>query len=101
MPVLVATITPNVNQIEQVESIVKDLIPAVQKENGCELYALHRGKDCLVLVEKWRDSAALGAHGNGTNLKDMNRRLKSLVAGAPRVQVLDAVPVGDPTKGAV
>ena len=85
MPVLIATITPNSGQLEAVETVFKGLIQAVHDEDGCEVYALHRGKDRLVLVEKWRDMAAL----------------KGLVAGAPDVQILEAVPAGDVTKGAV
>lgn len=54
-----------------------------------------------VFIEKWRDMAALGAHGGGPNIKALNEGLKGLVAGAPDVQVLEAVPAGDTSKGAV
>jgi quinol monooxygenase YgiN len=101
MPVLIATITPNAGQLDAVETVFKDLIQAVHDEDGCEVYALHRGKDRLVLVEKWRDMAALDAHGSGANLKSLNQKLKGLVAGAPDVQILEAVPAGDLAKGAV
>jgi quinol monooxygenase YgiN len=101
VPVLVATIRPNPGQLEAVESVLKDIIPAVHEEDGCELYALHRGKDRLVFVEKWRDVAALGAHGSGANIKVMNERLKGLVSEAPDVQVLEAVAAGDAIRGAV
>jgi quinol monooxygenase YgiN len=94
MPVLVATITPLVDQMEAVEVIIKDFVPLVHQEEGCELYALHRGKDCLVLVEKWTDFDALNAHGSGENLRSMNVRLKGLVSGTPNVQVLEALPLG-------
>jgi quinol monooxygenase YgiN len=101
VPVLVATITPKAGQLEAVEAVLKSLIPAIHEEDGCELYALNRGKERLVFVEKWRDMAALGAHGSGENIKMLNEKLKGLVAGAPDVQVLDAVPAGDAAKGAV
>lgn len=101
MPVLVATITPNPGQMDAVEAVLKELIPQVHQEDGCERYALHRGRDRLVFVEKWRDMAALGAHGGGPSIKAMNERLAGLVAGAPDVHVLEAVPAGDPAKGSV
>lgn len=101
MPVVVATITPNPGQLEAVEAVLKDLIPAVHSEDGCELYALHRVKDQLVFVEKWRDMAALGAHGSGPNIKALNGRLKGLVGGAPDVRILEAVPAGDTSKGSL
>jgi quinol monooxygenase YgiN len=65
MPVLIATITPNSGQLDAVETVLKSLMQKVHDEDGCELYALHRGEDRFVLVEKWRDMAALEAHRSG------------------------------------
>jgi quinol monooxygenase YgiN len=101
VPVIVATITPKPDRFDAVEAVLTRLIPQVHKEDGCELYALHKGKDRFVFVEKWRDMASLGAHGGGPNIQALNEGLKGLVAGAPDVQVLDPVPAGDPAKGAV
>lgn len=101
MPVIVATITPKPDEFDAVEAVLTQLIPEVHAEDGCELYALHRGKDRFVFVEKWRDMAALGSHGGGPNIKALNEGLKGLVAGAPDVQILEAVPAGDAAKGAV
>lgn len=101
MPVIVATITPKPDKSDEVEAVLTRLIPEVHTEDGCELYALHRGKDCFVFVEKWRDMAALGAHGSGPSIQAMNEGLKGLVAGPPDVQILDAVPAGDGSKGAL
>lgn len=101
MPVIVATIVPKADQIDAVVEVLKDLIPAVHGEDGCERYALHRGKDRLVFVEKWRDMDALAAHGKGDTMRELNKRLAGLVAGPPDVQILEAVPAGDADKGAV
>lgn len=101
MPVIVATITPKPDQLDAVEEVLKRLIPDVHAEDGCELYALHRTKDRFVFVEKWRDMQALAAHGGGPSIKALNEGLKGLVAGAPDVQVLEAVPAGDTAKGAL
>jgi quinol monooxygenase YgiN len=101
VPVIVATITPKADKFDAVEEVLTRLIPEVHTEDGCELYALHKGKDRFVFVEKWRDMAALGAHGSGPNIKSLNEGLKGLVAGPPDVQVLEAVPAGDAEKGAV
>ncbi len=101
MPVIVATIVPKPDQMDAVEAVLKDLIPAVHQEDGCERYALHRGRDRLVFVERWRDMEALAAHASGPSLESLNERLAGLVAGPPDVQVLEAVPAGDPVKGSV
>ena len=101
MPVIVATIIPKPDKFDEVEAVLTRLIPEVHTEDGCELYALHRGKDRFVFVEKWRDMAALGAHGGGPNIKALGEGLDGLVAGAPDVQILEARPSGDGVKGAV
>jgi quinol monooxygenase YgiN len=101
MPVLVATITPNPEQMDAVEAVLRDVVPSVHTEDGCELYALHRGKEKFVFVEKWRDMAALAAHGTGPNIKAMNERLAGLVAGRPHIEMVEAVPLGDERKGGV
>ena len=101
MPVIVATITPKPDKADEVEAVLTRIIPDVHSEDGCELYALHRKKDTFLFVEKWRDMAALSAHGSGPAIQALNEGLKGLVAGPPDVQILDAVPAGDPDKGAL
>jgi quinol monooxygenase YgiN len=87
--------------MEALEEALKDLLPAVHQEDGCELYALHRGQDRLVFVEKWRDAEALRAHGSGANTKALGEKLSGLVTGTPDVQVLEAVPTGSTGKGVI
>jgi quinol monooxygenase YgiN len=94
MPVLVATIIPNPGQLDAVVEAIRDLVPAVHDEDGCELYALHKGKDRVVFVEKWRDMAALGAHGQSDNIKALGERLAGLTSERVDVQVLEAIPIG-------
>ncbi|MGH9056223.1 MAG: putative quinol monooxygenase [Acidimicrobiales bacterium] len=101
MPVIVATLIPKPDQLDAVEKVLTGIIPAVHEEDGCEFYSLQRGKDRFVFVEKWRDMAALGAHGSGDNVRALNEGLKGLLAGPLDIQVLEAVPAGDPAKGAV
>jgi quinol monooxygenase YgiN len=100
MPIVVATMTPNPGQMDALVDVLSELVPAVHEEDGCELYALHRGPDRLVFVEKWRDEEALRAHSSGPNTKALGDKLSGLVAGGD-IQVLDAVPTGDTAKGAL
>jgi quinol monooxygenase YgiN len=101
MPTIVATITPLEGRVDDVLEALEDLAPEVHAEDGCERYALHRGKDRVVVIERWRDMAAVGAHGKGPAIKAMGERLAGLVSGPPDVQILEAVPVGDPAKGTI
>lgn len=101
MPVVVATIKPSSGHLDEVEAVFKELVPGVQEEDGCELYALHRGKETLVIIEKWRDGEALGAHGSGDNMKALTSKLAGLMGEGSDIQVLEAVPAGDKVKGAL
>jgi quinol monooxygenase YgiN len=99
--VLVATITPIPDQMDAVEAIFKDLVPEVHQEEGCEMFALHRGKDCLVLVERWSDDDALKAHSSAESVQKLVRNIKGLIGAPAVVQRLEAVPCGDAEKGAL
>ena len=99
MPVLVATFAPDAEKFDAVEAVLREMVPEVQREEGCEMYALHRGRDCLVLIEKWTDVDALKAHGSGENVQELNRRLYGLMDTPPSIQRLESVPIGDAAKG--
>ncbi len=99
--VVVANLIPAEGQMDAVEAILTSVVPAVHEEDGCELYALHRADDRFVFVERWRDADALAVHGAGATIKAMRERLAGLLVPGPAMMVLDAVPAGDPVKGAL
>jgi quinol monooxygenase YgiN len=101
MPVLVATISAKPDQIEAAVAALQDIVPAVHDEDGCELYALHRGPDRLVFIEKWRDQPALDGHRTAKNVQTLRQRLSDLGIGVGDVQVLEGIPLGDSDKGAL
>jgi quinol monooxygenase YgiN len=51
------------------------------------------------MVERWASADALDVHSKGPNLVALTSALAGLVAGAPDVVLLEAVPAGDPVKG--
>ncbi|MEI4273052.1 putative quinol monooxygenase [Klenkia sp. LSe6-5] len=102
MPItVVATITPKPDRMDAVREAFEQAIPAVHEEDGCELYALHAGQEVLVMVERWRDGAALEAHGAGDTFNQLSEGVKDDLAEPLQVHVLQAVPAGDATKGAI
>jgi quinol monooxygenase YgiN len=102
MPVVVvATILPLSEHRAAVIDAIKETIPQVHAEDGCELYSLNEAPDRLVMVEKWVSQQALDAHAKGPNLAALGPKLAGKVAAAPEVVVLQPVPAGDPAKGAV
>lgn len=101
MPVVVvATIIPKPEHRFDVITALKDAISQVHDEDGCELYALHRSDDRLVMIERWASPEALQAHSTGSpGLRKLNEVLKGKLEGPLDVVKLEAVPAGEHTKG--
>jgi quinol monooxygenase YgiN len=63
--VIMATVSPKPGMEGDVEREFSSLLGPTHREDGCELYALHRVADRpgeLVFVERWASQAALDAH---------------------------------------
>jgi quinol monooxygenase YgiN len=101
MPVLVAIVTPQPGKIDEAAEAFKAIVPAVHDEPGCELYSLHRNADKLVMIEQWADGDALATHGRSPALAALGGKLRDLTSEPMQLLVLEAVPVGDPAKGAL
>ena len=92
--VLVATFDPKPDRIDDLVEALTGALPAVHAESGCEKYALHRGRDKVVLIEKWADRDSLKAHGSGAAIAAVGAAIDGLVDGAPDVVRLEPVLVG-------
>jgi quinol monooxygenase YgiN len=69
-------------------------------EDGALLYALHEGADGrFVMIEKYTDDAAVGAHQTGEGLAGLIAALDGKLTAPVDVQVLTPVPAGSPEKG--
>jgi quinol monooxygenase YgiN len=97
--VLVATFQPTPGRIDDLIEAITSVIPSVHTEDGCELYALHRGKDTLVMIEKWSSRDALKAHGSGPAIAEMGPKLKGLLAAPPEVLRFESIPAGTESQG--
>ena len=98
--VVIATIRPLPDRRADVIAVLESVVTRVHAEDeGCLLYALHEGRDRLVMVEKWSSGEALAQHGRGAAVAELTKRLDGLVEGTPDVQVLQPHPVGAPEQG--
>jgi quinol monooxygenase YgiN len=93
--IVIATIYPLPEHRDEVITIFEGTIPRVHDEDlGCELYALHEGRDRLVMIEKWVNSDALAAHGGAAAMADAHVRLEGKLAQRTDVEVLRPHPAG-------
>lgn len=101
--IVVATLTAKPGSGDTVEAGLRDAITPTHNEDGCLLYALHRGiddPDIFVFVERWTSDEALAAHAAQPWVTGLSALADDLL-GPPRVDTFRALPAGDPDKGAL
>ena len=98
--IVIATFTAKPGMADAVQAALATAIAPTHLEDGCLLYALHRGGDdsTFVFIERWTSDAALAAHARQPWVTGLSTLADSL-AGPPQVQTFRAVPVGDPHLG--
>ena len=99
--VVVATAYPIPEHRAEVIEAFEAAIVRVHNEPGVELYALHKGPDRLVMIEKYESAEARSEHTRGAALADLRSALDGTLTTALDVQVLEPRPAGDARKGAL
>jgi quinol monooxygenase YgiN len=100
--VVVATMTAKDGRGGELEQGLKELVAASHGDDGCVAYALHRaaaGGDTFVMIERWRDQAALDAHFTQPHVQGLGKLAAELLASPPQILFTNPVPAGDPAKG--
>jgi quinol monooxygenase YgiN len=99
--VVVASVRPEAERRDDVWAELEKAAPQVHAEDGCELWALHEAKGAFVIIEQWRDPAALKAHGSGPVFTGLTRALEGQLEAPLDVQVLSPKSVGEPSRGLI
>jgi len=99
--VVIATLVPKPGRVQDALDAFAGASPLVQKEEGCELYALHTDQTKLIMVERWSTPDDLAAHAAGEAMGELNRLMGDALAAAPEVTIVANVPLGDPTLGTI
>ncbi len=97
--VVVATAIPIPEHRAEVVAAFEAAIHRVHGEPGVELYALHEGRDRLVMIEKYESEGARSEHAKGAALADLLSALKGRLSVPLDVQVLLPHPAGNMHKG--
>jgi quinol monooxygenase YgiN len=89
-------VTAREDSIDEVRRLSLEHVHRSRLEPGCLSHAVHI--DCenplrLVFLEQWTDRAALGTHFAVPASRDFVRALKSLAAGASKIEIFDATRV--------
>jgi quinol monooxygenase YgiN len=82
----------------------KALIEPTHGEDGCILYALHRGTDDpgrLAFVERWASRELLDAHLQSPHVAALLERVEELFGDSADIVVYESVPGGETKKGSL
>ncbi|OHV34968.1 MULTISPECIES: putative quinol monooxygenase [Pseudofrankia] len=99
MPVIVASVVPKPEHVDEVRAALLAAVPEVHKEVGCKLYSVHEAPGKFYFIEEWADDAALAAHSKSPALVEMVKRLDGLTDGAFDLAILNPLPAGTPEQG--
>lgn len=100
--VVTAVFAPVPGAKDQLIEALQRTMPAVHEEQGCRLYAIHDAEDGTVtMIEKWDSADDLDAHGSGAPVTALREAVAPYLAGPVTVTRMTAIPVGDPTRGAL
>jgi len=97
--VLVVTAFPIPEHRAEVIAAFEAAIARVHHEPGVELYALHEGRDRLVMIEKYASEQARSQHAKGAALAGLRSALEGKLSRDLDAQLLLPHPAGDPQKG--
>ncbi len=96
MILVTGSVTARQDSFDEVQRLSLEHVHRSRLEPGCLAHGVHI--DCenplrLVFVEQWTDRTALGAHFAVPASRDFVRALKSLAAGASKIEIFDATRV--------
>jgi quinol monooxygenase YgiN len=102
--VVVGSFKINADTEEEALEAFTALVEPTHAEEGCILYALHRGTDDparLTFIERWESRELLDAHLQSDHVSALLERSDELWGENGEITVYDAVPAGDEKNGSL
>jgi quinol monooxygenase YgiN len=91
---LIANIPVQEGKVEEAIEMFRGLMVKVAEEEGTLSYTLNRSNNdpnILVVMERYKDKAALDFHASTRHFKEFSSRLPAILAGKPEINVLEEV----------
>jgi quinol monooxygenase YgiN len=102
--VVVGSFTAEPGREAEAEETFRALLEPTHGEDGCILYALHRGVDDprrLTFIERWASREALEAHLASPHIAAALARATELFGESGDITVYEPVPGGQERKGSI
>jgi quinol monooxygenase YgiN len=91
---IIATFIPKPGKEKQVEEILRGMIAPSRAEAGNQRYELHSGtlsSAMFVLIEMYKDEAAVEAHRAGEYYKAFRERIPEFLSEPIKIQLLRSI----------
>ena len=100
--VTIVRAVPKPGQTQAVLDVLREVVPIIHDEEGCEIYSLHVHENGdIYFIEKWSSPALSEQHGRSSSvIPILAERTTPLLEGMPEIISLTPVPVGG-AKGAL
>jgi quinol monooxygenase YgiN len=102
--VVVGSFTAREGKEAEAEDAFRALLEPTHAEDGCILYALHRGAEDprrLTFIERWASREALEAHLGTPHIQGALERAEELFGDSGEITVYEALPGGETRKGSL
>ena len=102
--VVVGSFTAEPGKEEEALAAMEGLVAPTHREEGCILYALHRGADDprrIAFVERWASRELLDQHLQSPHVQELLKRAEELFGQSGDIVVYEAVPAGEDRKGSL
>ncbi len=91
---IVAKMTIQEGKMDEAMDLIKELMTSVATEEGTLSYTMNRDKanpDTIVMMERYRDKAALEYHSSTPQFKAFFEKIGGLLAAKPEISVLEEI----------
>ena len=92
--IVVAKLKAKKGEEKKMESILKGILPDVQKEEGTLVYTLHRSQNnpgIFLFYEKYKDAEALTHHSTTPHFKLLFGNIMPLLDGQPEIEMYEEI----------
>jgi quinol monooxygenase YgiN len=82
---ITAIIKSKQENIEEVKTLIQNLVTQTRKEEACIRYDLHTTDNVFIIWEEWKDQAGLDIHNNQPYLQDFIAKSEALTSAPIQV----------------
>ncbi|MDR6760046.1 quinol monooxygenase YgiN [Flavobacterium sp. 2755] len=82
---ITAIIKSKQENIEEVKTLIQNLVTQTRKEEACVRYDLHTTDNVFIIWEEWKDQAGLDIHNNQPHLQDFITKSEALTSAPIQV----------------